>query len=324
MARGLGVAALFVALTAPAAAQTPTADLLRQATEAERRAAPAEAVRHYRAIVEAEPTSRLAGRARRRLAWLEARSEGAWGPLTAYSRFRDRSPAERTAAVVSAFEAEVRRFPEGVVARESWALIGEAWLALGDPARAGAAFEAVLASPGLEESERVLAHTGLARAIAARDGAAAGVESLERAGLRDTTTHEILSREARRGWARLAALAAVGLFVVAAIAIGRRGLVSRAVAARALSPWRMLAGAHVLLVPWVLAWRYDAETADTFGLVAAGGAVILALASLAGVAAGARGASRVERGALAVLAALAYGALGWLALDRAGPLLSFA
>lgn len=325
MARRLALALWLSTVAASAAAQdlAPEA-LLREATEAERRADPARAAERYRAVIAAHPTSRLAGRARRRLAWLEARAEGDYAPLARYLRVRDLPPRERTAAVVAAFEADVRGYPAGLVAREAWALIGESWLDLAEPARAEAAFEALLAQPGRTESERVLAHTGIARARAQADGAAAGVEALERAGLEATETHAVLSREAWRVPGRAVAVALLALFAAAVLAVGRRALLERDVLRRAFAPRRIAAGAFVACVPWLLATRYDHDASDTFGLVAAGGALILALASLGGAAAAARGASGRARWALAALSALAYGALGFLALDRAEQLLSFA
>lgn len=324
MRRWLALALVWALAPCARAQATPPAELMQQAAEAEREADPALAASRYRQLIEADPTSRLAGRARRRLAWLEARAEGDYRPLAAFLRVRDLRPAERTAAVLAPFETEVRAFPEGTVARESWALLGESWLRLDEPARAEAAFESLLAQPGHTESERVLAHTGIARARAASDGAAAGAEVLERAGLEASATHQALAREAWRGPGRAVAVAILAVFVLAVFALGRRALVEREVLRRAFAPARLAAGAFVALVPWLLASRYDHDAYDTFGLVAAGGAAILALASLGGAAASKRGVARRRRWALAALAALAYGALGWLALDHADQLLSFA
>ncbi|MBX3270407.1 MAG: hypothetical protein KF729_09115 [Sandaracinaceae bacterium] len=322
MTRRLPIALALLFAATPARADE-AADLSREAAAAERRGEPAVAVERYRALVAADPTSRLAGRARRRLEWLEARAEGDYRPLSRYLALRERPPAERTRERLAAFEAEVRSFPEGRVARESWALLGEAWLALDEPARAEAAFLAWLDRPDLESSERVSAQTGLARARAARAGPAAGAELLRAAGLEATSTHATLTREARRGPLRVAAASFLALFLGAVLFVGRRALLTRDVLARAFSLGRLAAAAHVLVVPWALASHYDHDVGDTFALVAAGGAAILALASLGGAAASAREAPRTQRAAVAGLAVLAYGALGWLALDHAGQLFSF-
>ena len=320
----IGSAALH-ALPQPAQAQGPSqTELVSRATDAERAADPARAARLYREAQALAPTSRLASRCRRRLGWLEARSEGDYRPLAAYLAFRDRASVERDHDAVARFERAARAFPAGLVRRESWALIGEAWLSLGEARRAEGAYRGWLEEPALRESERANAHAGLARALALRSGAAAGATHLEEAGLEASSTHVALAREASRARGRVIAWGALALFALAALAIGRRELVRASVLRRALGLPRVLVGLYALGVPWVLAVRYDQEAYDTFGVLAVGGALVLAIASIAGEAAGARAATLRSRALFAGLAVVAYVSVGYLALDRAGQLLSFA
>lgn len=300
------------------------ADLVRLAGQLERAHEPARAVAHYERAVAAAPTSRLAMRARRRLSYLQARADGGFGPLVIMQRFRARDRAARSEEATLAFERAVRRFPSGRVRVESWPLVGEAWLALGAPARAEAAFRAMVEEAAATDSERIAAHTGIARAVAAQRGAAAGAAHLERLGLDQTATHASLSRTARQEVGLLAAWALIASFVLLVLATGRRELLRLAVLRRALSARRLAVAAYALGVPPWLAHRYDASALDTFLFLAVGGAVVLALASLAGEAMRERRARGAERIAVAAVAVAAHVAIGYLALDRAGQLLAFA
>jgi tetratricopeptide (TPR) repeat protein len=298
------------------------ADLVRAGAEAERAFEPARAVELYERAVEADPTSRLATRARRRLSYLRARAEGDWAPLAAMLELRARPPAERTRAATSAFEGRVRGFPPGRVRAESWPLVAGAWMDLGEPARAEAAYRAMLEEPELTESERIAAQTGIARALAAQGSAAEGAAHLEEAGLSETETHGVLAREASRRIGRLVAWALLAVFALAVLVAGRRELTRGVVLRRAFSPARLLVAVYALAFPVWLAQRYDHDALDTFLFLAVGAAGVLAVASLGGEAMRARGASRRARLAIATLAVAAHAAVGYLALDRAGQLLS--
>jgi hypothetical protein len=310
------------AASAQEAGVARVADVIRAAREAERAFEPARAVALYERAVATDPTSRLATRARRRLDFLRARSEGGYAPLAAMLEFRARLPSERTPATVAGFEAAVRGFPRGRVRVESWGLLAEAWLELGDAARAEAAYRAMLEEPAATESERVAAQTGIARALAERRGAAAGAAHLEETGLAETTTHGVLAREARRRIGRGLAWALLAAFALAALLAGRRELARGAVLRRAFAPTRLLVALYALGFPVWLAQRYDHDALDTFLFVAIGAAAVLALSSLAGEAMRERGSRRPARRALAALAVAAHAAVGYLALDRAGQLLS--
>ncbi|MGE0784221.1 MAG: tol-pal system YbgF family protein [Sandaracinaceae bacterium] len=326
--RRLALAILIAALPATAGGQTtePTsqANLLRAAGDAERAHRPADALALYERAVELAPTSRLAGNARRRIADLRAHAEDGFAPLAALSAFRDRLPAERTPEVIAAFEEEARGFPSGRVRREARLAIGEAWLTADDPARARGAFEMLLTEPGLEPTERVLAETGIARAIAVDDGAAAGAAHLEAAGLDASSTHETLARQASRAVGRVVGWVVLALFGLGVLALGRRELASSSVVRRAFAWPRALAGLYVAGAPMLLAGRYDAEALDTFAIVGAASLGLLALASWVGEALRERDAPRGQAIALAALCVLSHGAVGYLALDRAGHVVSFA
>lgn len=297
---------------------------MREARAAEQEHRPADAVALYQRAAALAPTSRLATTARRRLAYFASRDEGGYAPLAALLAFRGRLPAARTREVVHAFEREATGFPEGRVRREARLAIGEAWLEVGEPARAEEAFRALLAEPTVSASETVSAQTGIARALAARSGAAAGAAHLEEAGLEDTSTHAALEREARRVWGRALAWAVLALFVIGVGATGGRELARAPVLRRAFSIPRLVVAAYVVGFPAWLAQRYDSDALDTFALVALASGVLCALASWGGEALRVRHAAARIRLALAASAVAAHLAAGYLALDRAGQLLSFA
>lgn len=318
------VSGVVFVLAAPALAQAPEATLLREARTAEAEHRPADAVALYERAIEAAPTSRLATRARRRLDYLRARSEGDYAPLAAFQTFRDRLPAGRTASVIDSFEREARAFPEGRVRCEAWLAIGEAWLDAEHPARAEAAYRALLDEAGRTESERVTAQTGIARALAMSRGASAGAAHLEEVGLEATSTHGTLAREAERSWGRIVAWALLIAFALCVVVAGRRELVRPAVLRRAFSLPRVLVAAYVVGFPVWLAQAYDHDALDTFSIVAVSSGVLLGLASWVGEALRAREATRGARIALAALCVTAELSIAYLALDRAGQLLSFA
>lgn len=292
------------------------------ALDAEAEADPERALAAWRAVALAAPTSRDASRARRRIAWIEERSGTGWSGLAALMRGQSAPPEERTTGFVEALAREADALPPGRARIELRALIAGEWLRLGENERAIEAYRVAAEEPGARESERRMAEEGHARALVASGRAPEAMRTLEDAGLGGGSVHAELARARRRAVAVPIAWAAIALFAVLAVVLAAPGLRAGPgrVLRRALGPARMLAGAWVLLAPLAIASAYDHEASDTFSLLAAGLAPVLALASIAGSAARAHGARRI---ALATATVLAVLAVGYLVGDRAGPLLSF-
>ncbi len=296
---------------------------MHDAQGAERDARPADAVALWRAARSAGPTSRLARRAEVRVAWLEARSEGGYAPLASLMRMQAFRPGLLDRARLEAFERELATFPPGRVRREARAVVAQAWLErLRDPARAADAYEAWLREPGLAPDERHLATAGLAQARASAGDVRAGIATLERGGYGGRTEALELRRLARRQVGDLVALATVCVFALLAVVLGGRGVSRAPVIRRALAPARVVTAVALLVVPGALAYAYDPVTLDTFALLAAGGLAVVLLASISAAALQERGAPRARIATLAVAAVLAALAVGYLALGRAGFLLS--
>jgi len=295
--------------------------LVREADRAESEARPADALALWQRARAAAPTSRLAGRCERRIAYLAARSEGDFVPLADLLRMRKVPTASLDAAKLAAYARRLDGYPPGPVRREGRELVADAWLArLGDATRARDAYTRWLAEPGLDDAEKRLAASGLARALTQLGDPAAALAAMERAGLGATGDADDLRREGRRRVLRLVAGVLLALFALGGALLGGwRGLRLQALG-RAFTPLRVLAAAWVLGGPLLLASRYDHAAFDTFATLAVCGAALLALAALYG--AGLAEAPRVRRRAVAVSAFGAALGAGFFVLDHAGFLLS--
>jgi hypothetical protein len=295
--------------------------LVREADRAESEARPADALALWRRALAAAPTSRLAGRCERRIAYLSARAEGDFVPLADLLRMRKVSTDALDVARLEAFARRLDGYPPGPVRREGRELVADAWLArLGDATRGRDAYARWLAEPGLDDAEKRLAASGLARALTQLGDPSAALAAMERAGLGATTDADDLRREGRRRGLRVFAALLLALFVVGGALLGGwRGLRLRALR-RAFTPLRAVAAAWVLGGPLLLASRYDHAAFDTFATLALAGAGLLVLAAVYGT--GLAEASRVRRRAVAAAAFGAVVGAGFFVLDRAGFLLS--
>lgn len=322
------------ALTCPPAraddARLRAESLAAEADRAERAGRIEEALATWEEVRRLAPTARTARRADTRIAWILARRDGdASAPdfraLADFQRMRVLSDDELRSGALAAYEVRLDGYPPGRSRREGRALVAETWSRLGDRARAEAAYRAWLAEPGLEDVGVQLAASGLARLLSATGRTAEGVRLMESVGLGGGNDAADLRREQRRAPLRVAAWAAIALFPALALGLGgwrglsrarRRALLGRA---GAISPARVLAAAWVLLVPLVVASLYDHAATDSFVLLVAGGAALLALGAVAG--AGLQGAAPWRRMAAATAAVAATLGVGFLVLERAGALL---
>ncbi len=279
---------------------------------------PAGAAALYRATTDRAPGSRLAARARTRLSWLEARSEGGYGPLRALLEMRARPLRQVPPRDLAAFARRVARFPPGRVRREAYQLLGESWRGIGRLDAADAAYRAWLAEPGLPASEKRLATSGLAQVLRARGEPGRGARLLERAGLGNTALASSLRKEARRRILRPIAYGLLGLFLVAFVFVGGLRGLRPVLLRRAFGPGRLFAGAWVAGVPLAIATLFDRSAFDTFATASAAWVLLLALASIGATALDAAGSKRRTRIVLAALVVLAQLAASYLVLDHAG------
>jgi hypothetical protein len=304
----IGLAAILCAGTAVAGDDVEA--LLASAADAEEACDPGRAAELYREALDAAGSSRVGRRARTRLSFLESRNEGGWAPLAALLCFRRLPSGETTAERVRAFAAEARGFPPGRVRREALAAVAERWhQVLGDAAEAAAAYEAWLGEPGLTEGERQLAHAGLARARGELGAVDDSIRELHRAGYGDRV--EAMALRSRRVAAvgRVAALAALGLFlVVGVVSMDRRRARPR------LRAMHAVVALWVLGVPVILGALYEPRVGAQLAWVA--GACALAIAASAWL-----GALASRRHLLAVLASVATLSAAFLAAAHSGLLL---
>ncbi|MBO6937152.1 MAG: hypothetical protein JJ863_19435 [Deltaproteobacteria bacterium] len=299
-----------------ASAQEPPdpGELWSEARDAERRFDPAAAVAAYGRLVDAHPTHRLAARAQARRAYLEERGEGDFEPLAALLRARA-EPA--TEAGLAAFESRVAEFPRGPVRVEARLLLADRWLELGHGDRAEDVFRMLRADPDAPANVREAARRGLARALEGQGRLDEALGALEAA---DENERERIATGLRVATGRWIALGVLGLFLLC-FAFLTRLRFDRAIARRTLRPGRLMLGAWVLGIPWLIATRYDHEAWDTFGFLALASAPLLLASSWLGAALTEEDASRGRRrlGALAVVAGQL--AIGYLVLVERGAML---
>jgi tetratricopeptide (TPR) repeat protein len=292
-----------VALAQSAAAHVARARAAEESFQLDR------AAEAYRAGIEAEPSSRAAHVARRRLAWLEERAEGGFGPLVALERARRATTLDRTA-----FEATVDAMPRGLVRRESLELLASAHAAVGDTAAAERALRQWLAEASAP-SERERATAILARLVSVEEPEEAE-RLLEAADLGESDTAREIDFERQVRVARPLALGALGLAaLMMSIAAGTRWASLENLRALA-RPGTLLLGFWLAGAPLLVAMRYDPSTQDTFVRLAASMLGLFVIAQL--VARALRGAARWRRAVAACAVLVAHVAMGYLVLLASG------
>lgn len=117
-----------------------------------------EALEAYEEVAAKDPTAPFAPAARVRAAELREHAEGHFEPLAKLEAVR-RDPAKnRDRASIEALERDARGFPEGRVRSEAMLVVSQAYEhGLGEPERALAALEAILADPAADRGTRALA-----------------------------------------------------------------------------------------------------------------------------------------------------------------------
>lgn len=267
MTRVFGLAAFaWTAIAWPAAAQTAD-ELWERAVSAEQDADPARARRHYAELVAADPSSRLAERARRRIDWIDERIDG---PLQEVMRARA-NPSEPE---LLALESALVNAPPSLVAREGWALLARMHERNDDVDRAVRAYRRWMSLSTGDERRR--AASGLAQLLE-RSGESGGADRVIEAEALDSVGADITSARAI-ATARVAAACVVvlHLFVIVAL-VGRPrwGWSTRTLAIG-------FGIALVLVWPAALAHAYDPATSERFVWLLATSVPLLVLAALAG------------------------------------------
>lgn len=305
------VVAIALALTAwcglapTAHAQRSAAEWMSEAQQAEREARPADALAAYRAVLEASPGSRLGSRARTRIAWIEARSEGELRPLSALLAFRERPMEERTSAVVGAFEEETRAMPAGLARAESRLAIAGEWSRLGETERALRAWDAALADPDLPPSDHDLVRESMARVRMESGDLEGALGQLEDDGLAHLTLHRVLARRIRaETWVPIS-IGVVLTYALAVLVLAlRSGRAREATRALAASPLRVAIAVILGAGPYAIVRVWGDDSIGAFEAFAPFAVTVLAFSFVAAEIATTRRA-RAGIGALAVLATLA-------------------
>ena len=88
----------------------------------------ARALAHYRASLNASGSGRLARSARKRIVWIEERSQGGFAPLAALARLRHEPSIADDPTASAALATETESFPPGLVRSEIRLRLAQAWL----------------------------------------------------------------------------------------------------------------------------------------------------------------------------------------------------
>ncbi len=302
------------------------AQLFARGQAAEARGEVTLALEAYRAMRAADPTSRLASRAERRIAWLEERDDDI-PALARLLAFRGRPT--RDEGEVAAFAALASEMPPGQVRRESLTTVAAEWDRLssnapGDvelAARAEEAYEGALREGGHSEGERQHLVSGHAALLARLGRGEEGLLLLDREGRSSGSLRTRLELEQLDGWLRPLAWS-----LVAALLTLTLWMTARAVRgpgrAELLAPssWALPAGAllYMSLGPYLLGIWYSLEAEHALSLLAPAMLGVLAASALLGRSLATLEVSRTLRVLTVVLATLAPLAAAYLALFDAG------
>jgi hypothetical protein len=330
--RGLSALALAAVLTAAAGARAQAEDPSARWSEgqaAEARGDVEAALGAYRAVVSAAPTSRLASRAERRLAWLDERDDDprALSWLLAFLGLPSRSAVE-----VEAFAELAEGMPAGVVRRESFIAIATEWDRLSQAeerrdegsalaARAEDAYEAARREPGLSDGEREHLLSAEASLLARLGRGDEALLLLDRGGRTEGSLRARLHMERLDRWLRpvawsLLAASLAGLLLLLARASRSERRAELAGARGWLVP--LGAVAYAVGVPYLLGRWYSHEAEQTLSLLAPALGAVLLQSAVAGRCLAITDAPRPARALALTLSVAAPLAASYLALFDAG------
>lgn len=243
-------------------------------------AAPARALVHYHASVDAAPSGRWARTARGRIAWIDRRAEGDLGPLATLQRVTNDPAVLHDPGAIDRLAQEAESFPPGLVRAEARALVAESWLKR--PMRRDDALSElrkVVDDPSSGSAVAVFAERDLVEALLARKQLDAAADEIRAHPLDSKSAAEVQRLVRRRSLRRaawtelLAALALVMALVVRARVLrgraGRRSATIPPVRRRSpslLAAVVVLGGLSAIAAAVVVADATDAQRFHDYGL----------------------------------------------------------
>ena len=319
--RSLALVALVTVLASQVVAQDDASTAAARAEAAEDAASPREALEAWGDVVRAAPTSRLASRARTRIAWITERREGDYAPLAAMMRFLDLSSVERDASVVRAFTHDVDAMPAGHVRAESRVAIAGEWQRLGETDRALAAWHVALDDPDLDVGERDLIRESMARARLDAGDPEGALDELDDAELEGTDLERMAARRIRvTRYVPIASGIAIAFALLVVIVVARSGRALALVSSLRDAPLRPLIALVVGTGPLVIVRWWGDDSLAAFSAFAPWSVFVVLGSFVAGEATE----SLRSRGALAVMAVAAALAGAYVAVALYGQALPFA
>jgi hypothetical protein len=276
----------------------------------------ARAADRYEASIAKAPSHRHAPRARARAEVLRRHAEADFVPYTRLERVRRDPELSSDPAALAALAEDARAFPPGLVRVEARMLAAEAYLGrLQRPADAVPLLREVVADPATDPLSGRLARRELVDTLQ-RLGDLDGAARAAKADGADPQLARTVAVQARRMYLHTTAIAALGLFfLAAAIGIGKRIGQSATEVKTALRGFATVTIAFALwsgVLGGLLASTYETGNAKPFLLFGAGLVPLLLLARAWGaVARGGdnRGWSRVGRAGISAASVVAAGFL---------------
>jgi hypothetical protein len=264
-----------------------------------------QALRDDRAAMDAAPNTRWALRARDRVEWLDARSEGDFAPLVRLEQVRRDPAASSDPAKVDALARDLESFPPGVVRVEARMLVAEAWVGrMHRPGDAIGELRQVSVDPKADPLTQRLAERELVDALVAtgRIEEAAAEATTHKNRLDNRFVKQVQRLIVRRTvrWVSFGVLAAFLLLAVTGLVrAGMRGRLGTAFGElRKLSPVAALFVGFIAVAGGVLASKYEQGNAAPFLVLGAGVLPLLLLARAWSAVGSQTGPARAARGLL--------------------------
>lgn len=240
-----------------------------------------DALAQYRRCAAATPGTERGAHALQRIEWLEARSEGRFGPLARLEQVRRDPESARDPGAIERLARDAETFPAGRVRVEARMVVADAWLgALQRPGDAVVELRKVVVDPATDPLTASLAERQIVEELATSSSLQdAAAEANAHANRLDASFVARVRRLARRRWlsafAQAWVVAFAGLAAAAIVRARRRqGLRDALHAARDFAPTAVAFAAFLGVIGGALASRYESGNARPFVLL---GAAVLPL-----------------------------------------------